>query len=40
MVGGVPQVIWSPNLNTNGIARIYIICGKAKPSAGKAKQDG
>ena len=25
---GVPQVAWSPNLNTNGIERIYTIWGK------------
>ena len=28
MVGDVPQVTWSPNLNTNGIERIYTIWGK------------
>ena len=28
MVGGVPQVTWSPNLNTNGIERSYTIWGK------------
>ena len=28
MVGGVPQITWSPNLNTNGIERIYTIWGK------------
>ena len=28
LVGGVPQVTWSPNLNTNGIERIYTIWGK------------
>ena len=25
---GVPQVTWSPNLNTNGTERIYTIWGK------------
>ena len=28
IVGGVPQVTWSPNLNTNGIERSYTIWGK------------
>ena len=28
IVGGVPQVTWSPNLNTNGTERIYTIWGK------------
>jgi hypothetical protein len=28
IVGGVPQVTWSPNLNTNGIGRSYTIWGK------------
>ena len=28
MAGGVPQITWSPNLNTNGIERIYTIWGK------------
>ena len=27
-VGGVPQVTWSPDLNSNGIERIYTIWGK------------
>ena len=27
-VGGVPQVTWSPNLNTNGVVRSYTIWGK------------
>ena len=27
-VGGVPQITWSPNLNTNGSERIYIFWGK------------
>ena len=27
-VDGVPQVTWSPNLNTNGIVRSYTIWGK------------
>ena len=27
-VDGVPQVTWSPNLNTNGTERIYTIWGK------------
>ena len=28
IVDGVPQVIWSPNLNTNGVVRSYTIWGK------------
>ena len=28
MVGGVPQVTWSPDLNTNGVVRSYTIWGK------------
>ncbi len=28
IVGGVPQVTWSPNLNTNGVVRSYTIWGK------------
>ena len=28
MVGGVPPVTWSPNLNTNGVVRSYTIWGK------------
>ena len=28
IVGGIPQITWSPNLNTNGIERIYTIWGK------------
>ena len=28
MVDGVPQISWSPNLNTNGIERTYTIWGK------------
>ena len=28
IVGGVPQITWSPNLNTNGSERIYIFWGK------------
>ena len=28
MTGGVPQITWSPNLNTNGVERIYTIWGK------------
>ena len=28
IVGGVPQVTWSPNQNTNGTERIYTIWGK------------
>lgn len=28
MVDGVPQITWSPNLNTNGIERTYTIWGK------------
>ena len=27
-VDGVPQVTWSPNLNTNGTERTYTIWGK------------
>ena len=27
-VGGVPQVTWSPNLNTKGVVRSYTIWGK------------
>ena len=27
-VGGVSQVTWSPNLNTNGVVRSYTIWGK------------
>ena len=27
-VGGVPQVTWSPDLNTNGAVRSYTIWGK------------
>ena len=34
MVGGVPQVTWSPNLNTNGIERIYTIWGKTNLTDG------
>jgi len=33
-VGGVPQVAWSPNLNTNGIERIYTIWGKTNLTDG------
>ena len=29
MVGGVPYITWSPDLNTNGIERTYTIWGKA-----------
>ena len=25
MLGGVPQVTWSPKLNTNGVVRSYTI---------------
>ena len=28
MVDGIPQITWSPNLNTNGTERIYTIWGK------------
>ena len=28
MADGVPQITWSPNLNTNGIERTYTIWGK------------
>ena len=28
MVGGVPQITWLPNLNTNGVVRSYTIRGK------------
>ena len=34
MVGGVPQVTWLPNLNTNGIERIYTIWGKTNLTDG------
>ena len=30
IVDGVPQVIWSPNLNTNGVVRSYTIWGKER----------
>ena len=33
-VGGVPQVTWSPNLNTNGIERSYTIWGKTNLTDG------
>ena len=28
IVGGVPQVTWAPNLNTNSVVRSYTIWGK------------
>ena len=28
MIGHVPLITWSPNLNSNGIERIYTIWGK------------
>ncbi len=34
IVGGVPQVTWSPNLNTNGIERSYTIWGKTNLTDG------
>lgn len=30
VVGDVPQVTWSPDLNTNGIERIYTIWDKER----------
>ena len=33
-VGGVPQVTWSPNLNTNGIERSYTIWGRTNLTDG------
>ena len=33
-VGVVPQVTWSPNLNTNGIERTYTIWGKTNLTDG------
>ena len=30
IVGGVPQVTWSPDLNTNGVVRSYTIWGKER----------
>ena len=30
LVGGMPHITWSPNLNTNGIVRDYIVWGKEK----------
>ncbi len=33
-VGGVPYITWSPNLNTNGIERIYTIWGKTSLTDG------
>ena len=29
MIGDIPQITWSPDLNTNGVERIYTIWGKA-----------
>ena len=34
MVDGVPQITWSPNLNTNGIERTYSIWGKTNLTDG------
>ena len=34
MVDGVPQITWSPNLNTNGIERTYTIWGKTNLTDG------
>ena len=34
IAGGVPQITWSPNLNTNGIERIYTIWGKTNLTDG------
>jgi hypothetical protein len=34
MVDGIPQITWSPNLNTNGIERIYTIWGKTNLTDG------
>ncbi len=34
MVDGVPQITWSPNLNTNGVERTYTIWGKANLTDG------
>ena len=28
MVDGIPQITWSPDLNSNGVERIYTIWGK------------
>ena len=28
MVDGLPHVTWSPDLNTNGEARVYTVMGK------------
>ena len=36
MVDGVPQITWSPNLNTNGIERTYTIWGKTSLTDGAA----
>ena len=36
MVDGVPQITWSPNLNTNGIERTYTIWGKTNLTDGAA----
>ena len=36
MVDGVPQITWSPNLNTNGIERTYSIWGKTNLTDGAA----
>ena len=37
-VGGVPQVTWSPNLNTNGIERSYTIWGKTNLTDGADRE--
>lgn len=34
MVGGIPQITWSPNLNTNGVERTYTIWGKTNLTDG------
>ena len=34
MVDGVPQITWSPNLNTNGVERTYTIWGKTNLTDG------
>ncbi len=34
MVDGVPQITWSPDLNTNGVERTYTIWGKTNLTDG------
>ena len=34
MVGGVPQITWSPKLNTNGVVRSYTIWDKTNLTDG------